>query len=93
MATPYPLTVVGVLESLSPEEVERLKKRRRDVKNYNPPKWKSNCADDVSGELIEQPMVDHASILVHLKLQRTALKSSLLLIKLVLSFVSRCMHS
>ena len=62
MATPYPLTVVGELEGLSPEEIERLEKRRRDVKDYKPPKWRSNCVDDVSGEVIEQPMVDHASI-------------------------------
>ena len=62
MATPYPATVVGELEGLSPEEIGRLEKRRRDVKNYQPPKWRSNCVDDVSGEVIEQPMVEHASI-------------------------------
>ena len=60
MATPYPSTVEG---ELSPEEIERLKKRRRDVKNYLPPKWRSNSVDDVSGQHIEQAMVDHASIL------------------------------
>ena len=63
MATPYPSTLIGELDRLSPEEVERLEKRRSDVMNYRPPKWRSNCADDVSGEPIEQAMVDHASIL------------------------------
>ena len=63
MATPYPSTVMGELDRLSPQEIERLGKRRRDVKNYHPPKWRSNCVDDVSGQPIEQAMVDHASIL------------------------------
>ena len=63
MATPYPSTVLGELEALSPQELERLEKRRRDVKNYRPPRWRSNCADDVSGRPMEQAMVDHASIL------------------------------
>ena len=58
----YPLTMVG---ELSPEEKERLEKRRTDVKDYKPPKWRSHCVDDVSGEVIEQPMVDHASIHPH----------------------------
>ena len=63
MATPYPSTVFGELDRLTPEEIERLEKRRKDVKNYLPPKWRSNSADDVSGQPIEQAMVDHASIL------------------------------
>ena len=63
MATPYLSTVVG---KLSPEEIERLKERREAVKKYRPPKRKSSCVDDVSGEQIEQAMVDHASILSQL---------------------------
>ena len=64
MATPYP-TLVNSRTSLLPEERERLEKRRRSVLDYQPPKWRSNLMDDVSGDYIEQPMVDHASILAH----------------------------
>ena len=63
MATPYPSTLIGELDRLSPQEVERLEKRRSDVMNYRPPKWRSNYMDDVSGQPIEQEMVQHASIL------------------------------
>lgn len=62
MATPYPSIVYGEQEALTPEEIERLDKRRRDVKNYEPPQWRSNYTDDVSGTVIEHPMVEHASI-------------------------------
>ena len=48
---------------LKPEEWSWLKKRRKDVREYNPPKWVSNHVDVVSGQHIEQSMVDHASIL------------------------------
>ena len=49
--------------TLRPEEKLRLKKRRQDVKDYDPPKWTSSQPDPVSGQLIERPMVPHASIL------------------------------
>ena len=49
--------------TLRPEERERLKKRRQYVKDYDPPKWRSSQPDPVSGQLIERPMVPHASIL------------------------------
>lgn len=48
---------------LQPDEWSRLKKRRKDVKEYEPPKWTSNHVDVVSGQYIEQSMVEHASIL------------------------------
>lgn len=48
---------------LLPEEWERLRKRRNDVKDYEPPMWRSNLTDDVSGTHIEKRMVEHASIL------------------------------
>ncbi len=49
--------------SLRPEERGRLETRRAHIQNYEPPKWRSSHADDVSGERTEVPMVDHASIL------------------------------
>lgn len=49
--------------TLRPEEWTRLATRRNYIKNYETPKWKSSHMDDVSGEYIEHPMVDHASIL------------------------------
>jgi hypothetical protein len=51
---------------LLPEEWSRLEKRRKAVREYEPPKWVSNHVDVVSGRCIEQSMVDHASILQHL---------------------------
>lgn len=48
---------------LLPEEWSRLEKRRKSVKEYEPPKWTSNHVDVVSGRHIEQSMVEHASIL------------------------------
>lgn len=48
---------------LLPEEQSRLEKRRKSVKEYEPPKWISNHVDVVSGRHIERSMVDHASIL------------------------------
>ena len=47
---------------LLPEEWERMKKRRKTVKDYEPPMWRSNLVDDVSGTHLEKPMVEHASI-------------------------------
>ncbi len=65
MATPD--TVLSSLTlahgSLRPEERGRLDTRRTHIQNYEPPKWKSPHADDVSGKHTEVPMVDHASIL------------------------------
>ena len=48
--------------TLRPEERQRLEKRRKDVREYDPPKWTSNQPDPVSGQLIERNMVPHASI-------------------------------
>ena len=47
---------------LKPEERMRLEKRRKDVRNYEPPKWKSSRPDPVSGNIVERAMVPHASI-------------------------------
>ena len=47
---------------LKPEERMRLEKRRKDVRDYEPPKWKSSRPDPVSGNIVERPMVPHASI-------------------------------
>lgn len=55
--------------TLRPEERQRLEKRRQYVRDYEPPKWKSSQPDPVSGQLIERPMVPHASIL-HLQASR-----------------------
>lgn len=49
--------------ALSPEEQVRMEKRRNDVQAYSPPSWSSNYADPVSGQIVEVPMVEHASIL------------------------------
>lgn len=48
---------------LVPEERERLEKRRKAVRDYDPPKWTSNDNDAVSGSRVEVQMVAHASIL------------------------------
>ncbi|XP_064405808.1 uncharacterized protein LOC135350883 [Halichondria panicea] len=48
--------------SLRPEERGRLETRRAHIQDYEPPKWRSSHADDVSGEHTEVPMVDHANI-------------------------------
>ena len=53
----------SVFTGLLPGEQSRLEKRRRDVLNYQPPKWRSNFPDPVSGQVVELPMVDHTSIL------------------------------
>ena len=47
----------------SSEERARMEKRRNDVQGYSPPSWSSNYADPVSGQIVEVPMVEHASIL------------------------------
>lgn len=52
------------LFTLRPEEVAILEKRRKAVREYDPPKWRSSYADPVSGQCAETPMVDHASILL-----------------------------
>ena len=57
------------LLDLSEDEWERLRKRREFVKGYQPPLWRSNTNDLVSGGRIEKKMVEHASILIH---ERTA---------------------
>ena len=49
--------------TLRPEEATRLEKRRKAVSEYQPPKWRSNYPDPVSGQYVEYPMVEHASIL------------------------------
>lgn len=49
--------------TLRPEEHQRLEKRRKDVQNYDPPKWRSSQPDPVSGDHLERMMVPHASIL------------------------------
>ena len=48
--------------ALTPEDRARMEKRRNDVLEYMPPKWSSNYADPVSGQIVEIPMVEHASI-------------------------------
>ena len=63
MATPRPSSEVSTLFTLQPDELARLKKRREDVKDYEPPKWTSNHVDAVSGQPIQTLMVEHASIL------------------------------
>lgn len=65
MASPLPSDppmTQGNCVDLLPEEWTRLEKRRKSVKYYDPPKWKSNHVDVVSGSHVEHPMVDHASI-------------------------------
>lgn len=61
MATPF-ANVLDETLNLRPEERQTLEKRRRDVKEYEPPKWKSNHPDPVSGQPVEHLMVPHASI-------------------------------
>ena len=65
MASPWPDTQ-GQLQdealTLRPEERKRLETRRQFVREYDPPKWTSSQPDPVSGQLIERPMVPHASI-------------------------------
>ena len=53
----------SALFTLQPDELVRLKKRREDVSEYDPPKWTSNQEDVVSGQLTQTFMVEHASIL------------------------------
>ena len=64
MATPLPsLQPHDVTLVLRPDEKERLEKRRKYVRDYDPPKWTSSHPDPVSGQRVERPMVPHASIL------------------------------
>ena len=64
MATPRPVnSEASSLFTLQPDELVRLKKRREDVSEYEPPKWTSNHEDVVSGQLTQTRMVEHASIL------------------------------
>ncbi len=56
-------SVVQRRDELLPDEWSRLEKRRKSVRDYNPPKWTSKEVDLVSGQPMEQFMVDHASIL------------------------------
>ena len=53
----------NAVQDLVPDELNILKKRRSSVRSYEPPKWRSNHLDSVSGQHVEQSMVDHASIL------------------------------
>ena len=62
MATPYHNRESSFF-TLRPDEAERLEKRRKAAREYEPPKWRSNHADLVSGQFVEVPMVEHASIL------------------------------
>ena len=62
MATPH-LSRDSSFFTLRPDEAERLEKRRKAAREYEPPKWMSNHADPVSGQHVERPMVEHASIL------------------------------
>lgn len=47
---------------LRPDEQQRLETRRKYVRAYDPPKWKSSHPDPVSGQHVERLMVPHASI-------------------------------
>ena len=64
MATPFTNTQCPQDETLSlrPEEHQRLEKRRKYVRDYDPPKWKSTYPDPVSNAHLERLMVPHASI-------------------------------
>ena len=53
-----------VQTELTLNEKEILEKRRRDVQNYEPVKWRSKEMDPVSGEYSEIAMVNRTSILL-----------------------------
>ena len=65
MASPLPdvQQSLDAVLTLRPEERRRMEKRRQDVLDYDPPKWRSSQPDPVSGQHIERAMVPHASIL------------------------------
>ena len=64
MAAPLPDAnqSLDALLTLRPEEQQRLEKRRADVRDYDPPRWRSSHPDPVSDRHVERLMVPHASI-------------------------------